>query len=90
MPIVLGNRLLGVVDVESDRIGAFDGDDVATLQTLADGLAVGIENARLFEAERRRRQELTSILDVTTASTSSLLLDEVLEIVGARPLQRGG
>ncbi len=81
VPIVLGNRLLGVVDVESARIGAFDGADVATLQTLADGLAVGIENARLFEAERRRRQELTSILDVTTASTSSLLLDEVLEIV---------
>ena len=71
------------------RLGAFDGDDVATLQTLADGLAVGIENARLFEAERRRRQELTSILDVTTAATSSLLLDEVLGIV-ARGLSECG
>ena len=81
VPIVLGNRLIGVVSVESARLGAFDHDDVATLQTLADGLAVGIENARLFEAERRRQQELTSILDVTTAATSSLLLDEVLRIV---------
>jgi GAF domain-containing protein len=81
VPIVLSNRLIGVVNVESHRIGAFDADDVSTLQTLADGLAVGIENARLFEAERRRQQELTSILDVTTAATSSLLLDEVLGIV---------
>lgn len=81
VPIVLGNRLIGVIDVESARVGAFDSEDMATLQTLADGLAVGIENARLFEAERRRRQELTSILDVTTAATSSLLLDEVLGIV---------
>ncbi len=81
VPIVLSNRLIGVVNVESARRGAFDADDVAILQTLADGLAFGIENARLFEAERRRQQELTSILDVTTAATSSLLLDEVLGIV---------
>ncbi len=81
VPIVLGERLIGVVDASCARVGAFDADDVATLQTLADGLAVGIENARLFEAERRRQQELTSILSVTTAATSSLLLDEVLDIV---------
>jgi GAF domain-containing protein len=81
MPIVLGEQLLGVLDVQSSRASAFDTGDVATLQTLADGVAVAIENARLFEAERRRRQELTSILDVTTAATSSLVLDEVLKLV---------
>lgn len=81
VPIVLGDRLIGVLVVQSDRVGAFDDGDVATLQTLADNVAVAIENARLFEAERRRQQELTSILDVTTAATSSLLLDEVLERV---------
>jgi GAF domain-containing protein len=81
MPIVLGEQLLGVLDVQSSRAGTFDTGDVATLQTLADGVAVAIENARLFEAERRRRQELTSILDVTTAATSSLVLDDVLKRV---------
>ncbi|MDP9372064.1 MAG: GAF domain-containing protein, partial [Chloroflexota bacterium] len=81
LPIILGDRLLGVLSVESDRADAFDDDDVATLQTLADGVAVAIDNARLFEAEQRRRQELASILDVTTAATSSLLVDEVLGVV---------
>jgi GAF domain-containing protein len=81
VPIVLSNRLIGVINVESSRLAAFDADDESTLQTLADGLAVGIENARLFEAERRRQQELTGILDVTTAATSSLLLDDVLGVV---------
>ena len=81
VPIVLGDRLIGVLVVQSDRVGAFDAGDVATLQTLVDNVAIAIENARLFEAERRRQQELTSILDVTTAATSSLLLDEVLNLV---------
>jgi GAF domain-containing protein len=81
VPIVLGDRLIGILAVESDHVGAFDAGDVATLQTLADNVAVAIENARLFEAERRRQQELTSILDVNTAATSSLVLDEVLKRV---------
>ena len=81
LPIVLGDRLLGVLSVQSARAGAFDEGDVATLQTVADVVAVAIENARLFEEERRRQHELYSILDVTTAATSSLLLDEVLERV---------
>ncbi len=81
LPIVLGDRLLGVLDVGSRHPGAFDAGDVATLQTLADGVAVAMDNARLFEEEHRRRQELTSILDVTKAATSSLLLDEVLRLV---------
>lgn len=79
LPIVLGEHLIGVLDVQSALADAFDENDVVTLQTVADGIAVAIENARLFEQERRRQQELHSILDVTKAATSSLLLDEVLE-----------
>ncbi|HEX5505033.1 MAG TPA: GAF domain-containing protein [Thermomicrobiales bacterium] len=78
LPIVLGDQLLGVLSVESTCVAAFDDVDVATLQTVADSIAAAIENTRLFEEERRRRHEMASILDVTKASTSSLLLDEVL------------
>src|SRR3712207_9298108 len=64
--------------VESVQVEAFDEEDVSTLQTVADGVGVAIENARLFEEERRRRQELASIIDVTKAATSTLQPDEVL------------
>ena len=45
MPIRLGARILGVVNVESSE--PFDEEDAASLEIVADHLAVAIENARL-------------------------------------------
>ena len=56
MPIRVGEEIVGVLDVQSPQIGAFDENDVMTIETVADQIAVAIENARLFEAVQ---QELT-------------------------------
>ena len=48
VPIVLGEHVLGVLNVESDR--PFDQEDATSLQIIADHLAVAIRNARLFES----------------------------------------
>lgn len=48
VPILLGNRLLGVLNVEG--IEPFDEEDAAGLRVVADQLAVALENARLHEA----------------------------------------
>jgi signal transduction histidine kinase len=48
VPIVLGEHVLGVLNVESDQ--AFDQEDATSLQIIADHLAVAIRNARLFES----------------------------------------
>jgi signal transduction histidine kinase len=79
VPIVHAGTLLGVLDVQSDSIGAFDRHDLTTLQTIADQLAVGLENSRLFEEEARRTRQLELMLETSRAASSSLLLDEVLE-----------
>jgi signal transduction histidine kinase len=47
VPILLGEQVLGVVNVETD--GRLDQDDAAGLQVVADHLAVAIRNARLYE-----------------------------------------
>lgn len=47
-----GDDVLGVLDIESERLHAFDKTDVSTAQSLANQLAVAIENARLFELAR--------------------------------------
>ena len=47
-----GDDVLGVLDIESERLHAFDRTDVSTAQSLANQLAVAIENARLFELAR--------------------------------------
>jgi len=52
IPVKMGGRVLGVLDIESAEVDGFDEADVFTAQTLADQLAVAIENARLYQETR--------------------------------------
>lgn len=78
VPIIHAGTLLGVLDVQSDDVGAFDRHDLTTLRTIADQIAVGLENSRLFDEEAQRTRQLQLMLDTSRAASSSLLLDEVL------------
>ncbi|MGA7678427.1 MAG: histidine kinase [Dehalococcoidia bacterium] len=53
VPVKIGNKVLGVLDIESTEVDAFNEADLYTAQTLADQLAVAIENARLYEETRQ-------------------------------------
>jgi phosphoserine phosphatase RsbU/P len=59
VPLILQDRVLGVLDLESSRIGHFTEDHVRTLSLLAPQVASSVENARLYQqlAERERRME---------------------------------
>lgn len=53
VPVKLGDRVLGVLDIESTELDAFGEADLFTAQTLADQLAIAIENARLYDETRQ-------------------------------------
>ena len=59
VPLVAQDRVVGVIDLESDRVGFFTEDHVRTLALLAPQIASSVENARLYEelAQRERRME---------------------------------
>ena len=66
LPLRARGEIIGVLDVQSTESGAFSGEDVSVMQSLADQVAMAIDNARLFEraeagveAERRARGELS-------------------------------
>jgi PAS domain S-box-containing protein len=52
VPILVGGDVVGVLDIQSPQIDAFDENDVTALETLASQIAVAIEGARLYEALR--------------------------------------
>ncbi len=82
VPIRIGTgegQVVGVLDLQSPQLNAFDDNDVTTLETLADQLAVAIHNARLFEAERTAREQTERLLAATQALGATLNLQETLE-----------
>ncbi len=52
LPLRAGGRVIGAFDVQSTQPNAFTEEDIITLSTLADQVAIAIENARLFSASR--------------------------------------
>lgn len=58
LPLRVAGQVIGVLDIESDRVNAFDDDDIILLKTLADETSVALENARRFERLERQSIEL--------------------------------
>ncbi len=81
MPIKVGQRVIGVLDIYSDEPDAFDDGDLFVAQSLAEQLAVGLENARLFAAEAQRRREAETLQAATQALSSTLDLQNVFEVI---------
>ncbi len=61
LPLKIGGRIIGALDVQSTQAAAFGQDDIAVLQILADQIAVAIENARLFQDTQRALEELEDV-----------------------------
>ncbi|MGQ9681068.1 MAG: SpoIIE family protein phosphatase [Anaerolineae bacterium] len=81
VPLKIDERLVGVLDVQSDRPDAFSPDDIFVLQTLADQVAIAVEDARLYRAEKARRQLADTLRETAVALTSSLEIRALLELV---------
>ena len=60
LPLKVGERVIGALDVQSRQAAAYDEDNVTVFQMMADHLAITIENARLLNATQRTVHELNS------------------------------
>ncbi|MEK7328666.1 MAG: GAF domain-containing protein, partial [Chloroflexota bacterium] len=59
LPLLVGDTLLGALDVQSTEPKAFDTDDIAVLQSMANQIAIAINNARLFQETQARLAEIS-------------------------------
>jgi GAF domain-containing protein/HAMP domain-containing protein len=62
LPLRARGELIGVLDVQSIEAAAFDDEDIAVLQTMADQVALAIDNARLLNEAQERVQEIQSLM----------------------------
>lgn len=79
IPLKLDDRVLGVLDIQSDRPEAFHPNDLLVLEALADNVARAIESARLYSDLRRRADQLTFLADVSRSVSSTLELEKTME-----------
>ncbi len=75
------DKLIGFINLDSQTIGAYTDEQATLVQTFANQAATAIENARLFEAERKRRREAENLRLAATAITSSLDPKTVLQTI---------
>jgi sigma-B regulation protein RsbU (phosphoserine phosphatase) len=76
------DRVVGVLDVESEHIGYFTDDHVRTLSLLAPQIASSVENARLYEELAQREQRMDQDLKAARRVQSILLPKEAPDLEG--------
>ena len=65
VPLMVGDQILGVLDVQSDQVGYFTQEDINIMTALASQVAVALQNARRFEAVQSSERLIHSIIDST-------------------------
>lgn len=89
VPLKIGQRVIGVLDVQSDELNAFDLDDVAVLQALGDQVAIAINNARLFEELEEHKATLEERVRERTEELAAALRNQKIEADKTRAIVEG-
>lgn len=79
IPLKVGDRILGVLDVQSTHPYAFSEDNLKSLQILADQLAVAVVNTELFAETQEHLSQHRLLHHITTTAASGTTLEEALE-----------
>ena len=82
VPIIVNERVLGIVFLGDYKPNAYNENHLHMLQTLSSNIGAAIENARLFQAEQQRAAELAAINTVSSALVSELDINALITLAG--------
>ena len=88
VPLISQNRVVGVLDIQSPEPRYFREDQSRLLSLLASQIAIAIENARVYESERRNRELLALLYDISLDMGSTLQVDELVHKIVAAVKQK--
>ncbi len=80
LPMIVGNKLLGVLDVQSEKLNAFSDEDANIQTTLASQVATALQNTRSFLDTQRQAEREASVNFITQKIQSSNSIEEALQI----------
>lgn len=86
LPLLVRGKVVGVLDIQSDKPQAFDVEDIDVLQTLSDQIAIAIENARLMDETQAAILQLEALTSVRTREAWSQKLRERSRVFTYTPL----
>ncbi len=78
VPMVARGKLVGVIDLQSTRLNAYNQQDRALVMLIATRVAVSIDNARLYRRVERQNRTLRTLAHLSREFGSILALDELL------------
>ncbi len=86
LPLIVRDNLLGVLDIQSDKPGAFTIQDIDVLETLADQVSVAIEKAQLLVSSQEAFSQIEALATVRTREAWAQKLKERGLVVTYTPL----
>lgn len=81
VPIISGDEVFGIINIQSYEPYAFNQDDVRFVSTVANQAAIAITNARLFQERGRRIEELATFNEIGQQLNAVARLDDLLELI---------
>jgi len=85
MPMLVRQKVSGYVSIQNlDRELAFSHNDIKLLETIANSMSIGLENARLFNEAEQRNAELSVINSVQQGLVAEMDMQGIYELVGER------
>ena len=90
VPLKIGDRVLGVLAITSQRLAAFGEDDVRLAESLADAIATTMDKARLFETTVNEQRRLLTLIESSRDGIILVGMQKSMLVVNAPALEMLG
>ena len=81
VPLIYSGEVVGILDIQSDKVNAFSQDDRVIFEAVADNIATAIHNVDLYRSEQWRRQVGESLREVAGLISADAGVDDVFEAI---------
>lgn len=89
-PIIVGDKLIGGIELYDNEVRQFGPLKLALVRNFAPQAGVAIENARLYEAEKRQRRQAVTMKELAEDVSRVLNLGQALQIIAHRLAEAAG